>query len=199
MIFFSKRYMKGEHAWGPAKCMLLLLLVFCLLSKFVSADEREKRIIRAGLDLFPSLLAADLDITQKQNADGKLLLILLCVDKKKTEAKMAQHLMKIEKIRGIPIQVEISDDISFESYTNHKPAGVFLIQPFEQKIDSIIQFTREHNIIVFSPFEGDVKRGVLGGIMVSDRILPHINMKALQLSGIRLKPFFLRVSERYEK
>ncbi len=191
--------MKGEHAWGPAKCMLRLLLVFCLLSKFVSADEREQRMIRAGLDLFPSLLAADLDITQKQNADGKLLLVLLCVDKKTTEAKMAEHLMKIEKIRGIPIQVEISDDISFGSYSDHKPAGVFLIQPFNEEIDSIIQFTREHNIIVFSPFEGDVKRGILGGIIVSDRILPHVNMNALQLSGIRLKPFFLRVSERYEE
>jgi len=124
---------------------------------------------------------------------------LLCEDKTEIETKMVQHLMKIEKIRGIPIHVEISDDISFESYSDHKPAGVFLIQPFNQEIDSIIQFTREHNIIVFSPFEGDVKRGIMGGIMVSDRILPHINVNALQLSGIRLKPFFLRVSERYEE
>ncbi len=191
--------MKGRRSWIPVKSLRLLLLVFCLFPKFVSADEREQRLIRAGLDLFPSLLAADLDITQKHNSEGKLLLVLLCIDKEKIEAEMAQHLMKIEKIRGIPIRVEISDDISFEFFSSHKPAGVFLLQPFEQELVSIIQFTRKHSVIVFSPFEGDVKRGILGGIMVSDRILPHINMNALQLSGIRLKPFFLRVSERYEE
>jgi hypothetical protein len=50
---------------------------------------------------------------------------------------------------------------------------------------------------VFSPFAGDVEAGVSSGLVVSDRILPYVNVEAMRLSGVQMKPFFLRVAEQY--
>lgn len=53
----------------------------------------------------------------------------------------------------------------------------------------------KHRIIIFSPFQGDVERGASGGILISDRILPYLNLETMHLSDIRIKPFFLRIAE----
>jgi hypothetical protein len=43
-----------------------------------------------------------------------------------------------------------------------------------------------------------VERGATGGIVVSDRILPYVNMETVRQSEIRIKSFFLRIAVAYE-
>jgi len=137
-------------------------------------------------------------LENKRTPEGMLLLVLLYADDKPAVEDMARHLSKIKNIKGIPIRVEISTDITLENYSHSPPAGVFLTQRIAPDLGPIIQYSRTHHILVFSPFEDDVKKGVPGGIMIRDRILPYINMKALESSGIRIKQFFLRVSKQYD-
>jgi hypothetical protein len=67
-----------------------------------------------------------------------------------------------------------------------------------EALPQIIEFGIDSHTVVFSPFRSDVSKGVLGGLHVSDRILPHINMATLRASGLRFKPFFLEVAKRHE-
>ncbi|MDY7033897.1 MAG: hypothetical protein SVY10_18540 [Thermodesulfobacteriota bacterium] len=174
---------------------ILAMALLTLLPSGLSAGEREDRRAWAGLDLFPSLLAADGDITKKHGPDGELLLVLVYTDRKRFATDITQHLKKIGKIRGIPIRIELTQDTSLKGYEENPPAGIFIAERLFHRLDSIIQFGRRHHIIVFSPFEGDVEQGVPGGIVVSDRILPYINMKSMRLSKIQIKPFFMRIAE----
>ena len=34
---------------------------------------------------------------------------------------------------------------------------------------------------------------------VSDRVMPYVNVDAISASGLRIKPFFLKIAERYER
>ncbi len=162
------------------------------------AGEREARRVWAGLDLFPSLLAADLDIANKQHSDGSLLLVLVYLDNREAAEEMAWRLERIEEIRNMPVRVELTDDPSLKNYEDRPPFGIFLTQPMPRELQSIVLYGRDHQVIVFSPFEGDVERGVLGGIDVAERVLPYINSEAMRLAQIRIKPFFLKIAKQHD-
>ncbi len=177
----------------------LLLLFIALAVPWAMAAEGEERRIWAGLELFPSLLAADLDIEEKRDDGDTLLLVLFYVDDRETAEEMARFLREeIGTIRDLPIRVELTDDPLLSRYDDRPPAGIFLTQRLRHRLGMIIRYGREHRLIVFSPFAGDVERGVLAGILIGDRILPLINVEAMAASEIRFKSFFLRIAARYE-
>ncbi len=162
------------------------------------AGEMEERRVRAGLDLFPSLLAADMDIVNKQNSDGSLSLVLVYLDNREAVEEMARYLERIEEIRNMPVRVELTDDPSLKNYEDRPPFGIFLAQPMPRELQSIVLYGRDHQVIVFSPFEGDVERGVLGGIDIAETVLPYVNNEAMRQAEIRIKPFFLKIAKHHD-
>ncbi len=174
-----------------------LAALLLLSATFVHAGGREESRAWAGLDLFPSVLAADAEIAGKRGPDGKLSLVVLYQTDRELAAEMARRLTRTGTIRGIPIRVEITRDPRPLHGTAPPPAGIFLAEPRIGDLEAVTEFGRENRRLVFSPFAGDVERGVPAGIAVSDRILPLVNAEALDAFGLRLKPFFLRIAEVY--
>ncbi|MEG3640585.1 YfiR family protein [Magnetococcus sp. PR-3] len=148
--------------------------------------------------MFPSFLSADRNLTSKLNADGQLHLLILY----RTEQDRADALVRVMrnrgKLRGKSIHVEAVKLKQLSSYHNQQLAGLFLSQSADEDLPHIIKFARHQKVILISPFKGDVEAGVSGGLSITDRVLPYINMGALKASGIQLKSFFLRVAKRYE-
>ncbi|MFP4423558.1 MAG: hypothetical protein ACLFRG_23755, partial [Desulfococcaceae bacterium] len=179
----------------PAAGLLAALLL--LSAAFAHGGDREESRAWAGLDLFPSVLAADAEIADKRGPDGALPLVVLHQTDRELAEEMARRLARTGTIRGIPIRVEIARDPASLHGTGPPPAGMFLAEPRIGDLEAVIQFGRENRRLVFSPFAGDVERGVPAGIAVSDRILPLVNAEALESFGLRLKPFFLRIAEVY--
>lgn len=172
----------------------IIILLSCSMAGAVGRDELR---VKAGLDLFPSLLTADLDIADKKGNDGFLTLLLIYTDDRSQVMKMAGVLGSLEKIRKIPIRVEITNDLTMSSFKDNPPAGIFIAQPLGDKLSDVVYYAVNNSIVLFSPFKGDVEKGVLGGIRISDRVLPYINISSMKSSGIRIKQFFMRVSVPY--
>lgn len=179
------------------RVLLTTVLFLVLFPEKPAADEFADRRAWAGLDLFPSFLAADDDIADKKGVDGMLHLLLVHVNRKDMVEEMINHLERIGQIRGIPIRVSDVGIDELDSPLDFPPAGIFLVERMGDRLEAVIRFGRAHQAIVFSPFAGDVERGVPSGLVISDRILPYINVKAMHLSGIRIKSFFLRIAEQY--
>lgn len=172
-------------------------MVVCLAGTVLAQGEAERRIL-VGLKLFPAFLAADEDIAAKRAANGRLSLLLLYSDDRETAEQLAGRLAAIDTVRGIPITVEVSPYTDLPDYRKRSVAGIFLTQWVDDgKLASVIRFGVEGQVVVFSPFKGDIKRGVLAGLFVSDRILPYINMQTLRESGLQMKPFFLEIAKRH--
>jgi hypothetical protein len=160
-------------------------------------DEPADRLAWTGLDLFPSLLAADADIAEKKRPDGALHLLLVYQNRHDLAENMRTHLKQVTKIQDIPIRIGITGIDELSDGVESPLAGIFLVEPAGGKIDTVIRLGLEHRAVVFSPFPGDVERGVSSGMVTTDRILPYVNVEAMRLSGIRIKPFFLRIAEQY--
>lgn len=183
----------------PVRNILLVCLVLIIFSSQKAYPvERDELRVRAGLDLFPSLVTADLDIAGKKGDDGTLTLLLIYTDNRSQAISMSQRLGALKTIRNIPIRVEVSNDLTMNPYAANPPAGIFLTQPPGEKLHEIIRFAIDKGIILFSPFQGDVEKGVLGGLHISDRVLPYINKSTMKSAGINIKQFFMRVSVIYE-
>ncbi|WP_208599517.1 hypothetical protein [Desulfospira joergensenii] len=175
--------------------MVGLLLLLC--AHAWTLEIKDVRL-NAGLDVFRSVLAADLDIRDKRGTDGALLLVLIYTNNKRLAETFARNLEEVRHIQKIPIRVELAVSNALIQYQNEPPAGIFLVQKIRDELNTVVNFGKKHHIIVFSPFKGDVEEGIVGGIHISDRLLPYINIEAMKASDIKIKPFFLRVSKHYD-
>ncbi|MBN1833380.1 MAG: DUF3313 family protein [Deltaproteobacteria bacterium] len=163
----------------------------------LKADKPADRRAWTGLDLFPSLLAADADIAEKMGPDGALQLLLVYQDRQDLAESMRTHLERVKKIQDIPIRIEIAGIDELSDRVEPSLAGIFLVEQAGDEIEILIRLGRKHRAVVFSPFAGDVERGVSSGMVTMDRIVPYVNIEAMHLSGIRIKPFFLRIAKQY--
>jgi len=181
-----------------AGIMLCIVLCFCV-TVYARPSDKDVRLISAGLDLFSSFLAADLGIASKSDTDGRLLLVLVYRDDELRAGVLVERLKWIDTIRGISVRIQLLAVSDLETLNIDVPAGIFISQRLDdQNLHSVIQYSIQHKVLLFSPFASDVNKGVATGISVTDRILPYINVKSVHESGIRLKPFFLKIAKRYE-
>ena len=177
--------------------LALCLAVLCPVS---FADSNQDRRAQAGARLFRSLLAADLDLTSKTVDDGKLLVVFFYTTDRRRAEELAASLRgpdgAAEKIRDLPLVIETTGDPTFAAYANRKPAAIFLAQPPSSSVvDAIVRYGIANGLIVYSPFEGHVERGVLGGLSVEAQVRPYVNLSTLQASNISLKSFFMKVTK----
>lgn len=191
----QNRHLKIGLVLGQLLC---LCLCFCLPSQATAMDGPEVRLLMAGLELFPSFLAADQQIQSKRNDDGALQLVIIYNNDKRTADKMASRLKQIGKIKSIPINTTVTQSGSFKELSG-KPAGIFISQDNIGNLNSIVQYGKQHSIITFSPFSADLEQGVTGSISVTSRIRPQVNMLTLKSSHLAIKPFFLRISKQYPR
>ena len=190
----------------PGLCLLASLAgaLYALSPRQIAADAYQDRRAETGTKLFRALLAADLDLERKTTSDGRLLVLFFYTDDRKRAEERAKAFGKgatpeaVEPIRSLPVSLETTSDASFAQYPKRVPAGIFLAQaPDAATLRAIVRFGIANKVIVYSPFEGHVESGVLGGLAVEAQVRPYINEGTLTASNIRLKDFFLKVTKVY--
>jgi len=167
----------------------------------IVADDLADVRAQAGARLFRAFLSADIDV-EKKAVDNQLLILFLYVDDKNRAASLASHFLGEAKdggtIRGLPLSVAYSSDATMAGYKTKVPAGIFLAQPPNDATRrAVIRYGIEHHVIVYSPFEGDVESGILGGLSVEAQVRPYVNLSTLSASNISLKPLFFKVTKVY--
>jgi hypothetical protein len=184
-----------------------LLFVLVLLATIVYAatpsvsDDFTERRITAGAKIFRALLAADVDIGRKTGADGALRLCLLYIDDTGNAEIAAATLVKRDDpgIRKLKVRL---DKLSFAQCLaddKQRFAGIFVTQRLDAgQIQALTAYANAWHLVVFSPFEGDVERGVQSGLAVEARVRPYLNINALGAAQVRLKSFFMKVAKAYE-
>jgi len=173
------------------------MLLLAWLVPRVGAEDVQALRARAGVRFFRSLLAADVDLAKKVVPPDQLLIVFVYVD----DARGANDLMarfgeQTKELRGLPVITETSRDLTLASYAQRVPAGIFIAQPPSKKaLAAIIKYGIDHHVIIYSPFEGHVESGVLGGLFVDAQMRPFVNAGTLKASQITLKDFFLKVAK----
>lgn len=188
--------------------LLFLFLALCLSLPALpaySADgmlDNQTGRIRTGLKIFRSLLLADREIENKVNTQDETDIIFIYHSngsKAKHFARTFVRMGRLEnkgQIKGSHIKVHIMRRLNSIQEANIKPAAIFLVDPLiEDRVKAIADYGIDNKIITFSPFEGDVENGILGGMVVTSRIHPFINTQTVEQSKVEIKPFFLKVAK----
>jgi hypothetical protein len=186
-------------------CTFFLMLLSISLCSGAEFDEDVERRLRIGLGLFRGLLASDLELTSKANTDNKLLLLVVYhgdpVDIQPFVEQLANSGRgeKQGKLRNLALKIVVTDDIHFQAYQTVIPAGIYIAQDLpDQELSAVIEYGISKQIIVYSPFEGHVQKGILAGLAIGIRVQPSINLMTLQKSGLHIKALFLKIAKIYE-
>lgn len=172
----------------------LLAIGLACAAASVSADSTDERRVRAGARLLRSLLAADVKLEHKAS-DGRLRVLIYSTDARGA-AEVAALIAPADArtIRDLPVETVISPALPTDRAP--LPAAVFLAtRPSSGEIDSLVRWSIAHHAIVYSPFEGDVERGIPAGLAVEAKVQPFLNLTTLEAAGIALKPFFIQVAK----
>jgi hypothetical protein len=184
-----------------SRVRLILVLSLLLLAPAYGADEVQSRRADLGVRLFRTLLAADLDLPKKTVENNQLLVVFYYVDDKRRAEELASRFVgqPAEKVRDMVVITEVSNDPAFAKYATRGPAAVFIAQPPNASLlRSVIKFGIDRHLIVYSPFEGHVEKGVLGGLAVEAQVKPFVNMTTLDQSHVSLKAFFMQVAKKFK-
>jgi hypothetical protein len=185
---------RRRGAYGVSVALLTLALLHPL---GLRGDEIEDRRIEIGARLFRALLAADLDLQKKTASNDRLHIVFFYAG----ASQRADDLVKSfdsTSIRELPVTAEATNDPSIDKRSKAVPAGIFIVDLLpRQTLKSLIRYGIEHHVIVYSPFEGDVESGVLGGLSIEAQVRPFLNQATLDASHIVLKPIFMKVAKVY--
>jgi hypothetical protein len=180
---------------------LVFLTAFAYAATPSASDDFTERRITAGAKIFRALLAADVDIAHKTDSDGKLMLGLVYIDDTGNAQVAAATLMHRDdpRIREMQIRIQTLPLAECTAEVNGPLAGVFVTQKLNaEQLQILTAFANARHLVVFSPFQGDVERGVQSGIAVEARVRPYLNINALRAARVRLKTFFFKVAKVYE-
>jgi hypothetical protein len=178
-----------------------LLLLSTLLLEFSHADmlwPEDRQRLNVAINLLPACLSADLALPKKLSQSGKLRILVLHDNQKNTALSVSSGLLALENIAGFSLDVDIVSTSDRQSPFESPIAAIFIATP-GIKSEIFNNWIEYHQTTVFSPFSGDVERGAVAGIHVTDRILPYINVTQAKRAGVIYKPFFLRIAKQYDE
>ena len=183
---------------------LLLIVLVGVFDTAYSADQETTRI-RIGLKLFRAIMAADMQVNEKQDAEGKLALAVIYKNNQSQADLYSEKLQNSGKgknqgkIKGIPIVVHAIAADHLEQLSAHRYAGIYIVEEIDGAVlQQLVKHAVEHQIISYSPFSGAVEQGVSAGLIIEARVKPYVNLHTLKSSQLELKSFFLKVSKHYE-
>ena len=170
-------------------------LVLAIVLLPVQAQDAPR--LQIGLQLLPAVIAANTRLAATSKSEV-LPIYLVYRENARQAEQLRPGVEKLSNIREHPLKVQV---ISVDELLSVEPSpisAIFLTEPMGDRLGELVQFAADQRVLLFSPFKGDVERGVSAGFRVTDKVLPLINKGALEDSKIKLKAFFLRIAVIHE-
>ncbi len=193
------------------KVVRVMLLLSLLIANNAQASTQEtERRMNIGLNLFPNIISVDTHIKNKINENNSLKILFIIRSKRQNGQVLLQRFAKkVKTIRKITIEsqlIRLSDFLAAHvavplSTTNNASivSALFVVEPLpDTELQALIDTAVKLHIMVFSPFKGDIERGVTAGLFVGSKIRPYLNMHTIKRSSIIFHPLFLKLARKHE-
>ncbi|MEN8617176.1 hypothetical protein [Shewanella baltica] len=201
-ILYQKRKLARQLMLPCLLSCFLLSLLLCPPVSYAQSnnDSFTDHRVRVGLKLFRALLSADLKLDEKTDNSGAVPVVLVHINSEDDTLEY-QTLLDgyLHDINGVPVRLDIRTLQQILQPSSDKPAAIFIAQKLnDAELTALIERSISQGVILFSPFEGDVEKGVLAGISVQAAVRPLLNAATLNKSRLSIKPFYLKVARQYE-
>lgn len=175
------------------------LLMGLMLSGISFADETEKRRVDISISIFPRIVAVDNHFREKLDKEKNARLLFVYDEDKSFAEEVAGRVGKDgSNIGGMKVTTHVaSADGAFPE--NDVPVAIFLVEKLsDEQLANVIAYAESVHRLVFSPFSGDVERGVMVGISVTNRVKPYFNLGQLRRADVVINALLMKMSKRYE-
>ena len=179
---------------------IIVLVALGLFATVANAGGRSvEHRMQLGINMFPTMVGGNLALKAKPNADGKLLLVIVYREDPQVGNQVAEKLRgTVKRIYKYPIRVAVTNSHGFGAFSEERIAGIFFAEQLSpEQRDAVARFGIEKKAVVFSPFNGDVREGVMAGLHVSTRVLPALNLSTLRKAGMQMHKLFLKLAKIY--
>lgn len=176
-----------------------IFLAGVVISNNVFADETEKRRVDISVSIFPRIVAVDNDFRKKLDKDGKAQLLFVYDGDERYARELAGRVgKKGSNIGGISIVTRVIS-VSKLLRLSEIPMAIFMVERLDDKqLEKVIVYAESVQRLLFSPFSGDVERGVTVGISVTNRVKPFFNLSALRRSEVEINKLLMKMSKHHE-
>jgi hypothetical protein len=174
--------------WAP----VLLGLLICPSTWADSLWLEDVQRLRVGLKLFPAVLGAVEDVARRYGHSGHLEVWVTYQGSDDSARTAVATLSALEDSQGLRLEVQ-ARSLDELLTSRNAPAAIF-IASFGLSARHLRHLSEHHQRLVFSPFAGDVAKGAVAGVHVTDHVLPAVNLTQAERAGVRFKDFFLRVA-----
>lgn len=182
------------------KLSVALCLLLCLVaSNILLADETEKRRVDISVSIFPRIVAVDNHFREKLDKDKKARLLFVYDSDEKFAQNLAERIGNPDhNIGGMPIVARVIN-VAEELPDEEVPVAIFLVEKLsDTQLAKILDYAESTHRLVFSPYSGEVERGVMVGISVTNRVKPYFNLATLRRSKVVINALLMKMSKRYE-
>lgn len=175
--------------------ILIAVFAFLLTTGSQIPQNKDDILVNIALEIFPRLVAVDLDVSEKLSHEGKIQLLVFYYSQKDRATNTRNALAeKFDQIAGFPVEIVAADELP-----ETPPTAILIVERLkENQIATLTDYAVTNNILLFSPFEEDVKKGITAGISILARVVPSFNRDTLTRSGIRIHDIVLRSAVIYD-
>lgn len=177
----------------------LMALLGLVLGANLYADEAEQRRVEISMSIFPRIVAVDNDFRNKL-VEGSRAQLMFVYDRDSQYAqKLAEQIKNdSDNIGGMDIETVVMS-VEGELPVSEPPTAIFIAEKLtDAKLQVVMEFASATHRLVFSPFLGDVERGVTVGISITNRVKPFFNLPALRDSKVTINALLMKMSKRHE-
>lgn len=177
---------------------VLCVLLFYMFPSF--ADELEERRIKISLAIFPKIVAVDQDLVSKLTRENEVKFLFVYDDNRSRAEALSELLRdKVTNIAGKPVRIVVMSVRDVSLIFTERSAAIFITERLDKtQFNKIVRVGVSEQILVFSPYAGDVERGATVGIAIGNRVRPYFNIDTLNTSKVNILKKLLKVSKRYE-
>jgi hypothetical protein len=182
---------------GARGLLALLLLLYSLVIPAAAAQEPIPPRLQIGVNLLPAIIAANKGVASLP-ADRHLRIYMVYRENHHLAEQLRRSVARIGLIKKRRLDAEIRSIDELLSQDIEPMSTIYIVEPMEGRLDELIEYAHDRRVLLFSPFKGDVGKGVATGLKVTDRVRPLVNLQSLRQSKIQLKAFFLRIAVKHE-
>jgi len=178
---------------------LISLILFWSSSTFADDDaERSNRRILTSLEWFPKIINIDRELSQKRTPQGNLNVVFVYQNNREAVERIAKNFQqRFPRIGQYTVQVLIVNTQVLPSL--NYVSAVFIGELLNKsEIKTILKYAENERVLIFSPFKGDVEKGIASGIATAGRIQPYFNKSALRRANLMLDEHVLNSAKLYE-
>lgn len=167
-----------------------------MLSTSIFAFSINESLLKVHATLVPKISLMDYKFNEKLK-NNTITIAIMYNESEYKDAKFLKDKIDIRYQDGIQSYKVKSKLVVYENVKKAQANVYYLFPTSEHNIKETVQQAQENSALTFSYLRDDLKYGVMISLNIGNKIKPVLNLEAIKMYNIALRPVLLDISSIY--